>query len=525
MRQEDRDALKDWAKYIENIANATPVDPSMSAADIEKHRIYLEAHPLEWIVFFFPKYAKYPFAEFQKKAIDRILTNPEWYEVLSWSRELAKSTIIFFCVMFLTLTGKKKNVLLISNTLDNARRLLAPYKGNLEGNQRIKAYYGEQQTIGDWTQDEFITKKGAAFRAIGAGQSPRGSRNEEIRPDVIIPDDFDTDEECENPDTIDKKWDWFEKSVYPTRSISEPLLVLWAGNIIAENCCIVRAGKMADHHDVINIRMVNIKKPDPVEDFANGTSVWPDKNTEAHINRVLSKISTKAVMGEYFNHPITEGKIFPFVKTGKMPPLKKFQFLVIYGDPTQSEQKGTAKNKKGSRKAVWLMGAIGDVLYVFRGFIGKMSNYDFINCFFVLYEWVGGVVPVYLYMENNSLQDPFFKQVFKKHLAKLRKERKKTITVNPDEEKKTDKAVRIEANLEPLNREGRLILNEKEDGDPHMKELKNEFKFFKLSLPYPADGIDCLEGGLRIIEKKVAELIPPDFIPSEDIRANNRHRR
>ena len=37
-----------------------------------------------------------------------------------------------------------------------------------------------------------------------------------------------------------------------------------------------------------------------------------------------------------------------------------------------------------------------------------------------------------------------------------------------DEEKKTDKATRIEANLEPLNREGNLILNEAERDNPHM---------------------------------------------------------
>ena len=37
----------------------------MSQADIEKHRLYLEAHPIEWIKFFFPGYAKYEFADFQ----------------------------------------------------------------------------------------------------------------------------------------------------------------------------------------------------------------------------------------------------------------------------------------------------------------------------------------------------------------------------------------------------------------------------------------------------------------------------
>lgn len=100
-----------------------------------------------------------------------------------------------FIVMFLTLTGRKKNVILTSNSKDNAMRLLAPYRANLEANGRIIAYYGKQEMPGSWTEDEFVTKGKVSFRALGAGQSPRGSRNEAIRPDLLLVDDFDTDED------------------------------------------------------------------------------------------------------------------------------------------------------------------------------------------------------------------------------------------------------------------------------------------------------------------------------------------
>ena len=87
---------------------------------------------------------------------------------------------------------------------------------------------------------------------------------------------------------------------------------------------------MADHHDVVNIR------------DEQGKSTWPEKNTEEMIDAVLSKISTRTQQGEYFNNPITEGKIFPSVKWGKVPPLARFPFLMIYADPTTSEAKGIA---------------------------------------------------------------------------------------------------------------------------------------------------------------------------------------
>ena len=289
MKQTDRLALLDWEKYKEDIARATPVDRNMTAAEREKHREYLEKHPIEWIKFFFPNYAKYEFADFQKKAIRRIIAHDEWFEVLSWSRELAKSTVTMFIVMNLTLTGRKKNVILTSNSKDNAVRLLDPYRANLEANGRIMAYYGKQELPGSWTEDEFTTKGKVSFRALGAGQSPRGSRNEAIRPDVLLVDDFDTDEDTKNPDIIQKRWDWWENALYPTRSISEPTLVIFCGNIIAKDCCVVRAGEMADSWDIVNIR------------DKNGFSTWPEKNSEEDIDRTLSKISKKAAQGEYFN--------------------------------------------------------------------------------------------------------------------------------------------------------------------------------------------------------------------------------
>ena len=414
-----------------------------------------------------------------------------------------------FIVLFLVLTGRKRNIILSSNSKENAIRLLAPYRAMLEANGRIIAYYGKQVTLGTWTESEFITKGGVAFRALGAGQSPRGSRNEAIRPDMLLVDDFDTDEDCKNPDTIQKRWEWWENALYPTRSISEPTVVIFCGNIIAKDCCVVRAGEMADHWDIVNIR------------DKNGLSTWPEKNSEEDIDRVLSKISRKAAQGEYFNNPISEGEVFESISYGKIPPLKKFRFLVIYGDPAPGESKG----KKGkSFKTVSLLGKLEGRLYVIKTFLAQALNADFIGWYASLLEYVGGKSTVYCYMENNKLQDPFFQQVFRPLVAKVRKERGISLFIRPDEEKKTDKATRIEANLEPLNREGNMILNEAERDNPHMKELEEQFKLFTLSMRYPADGPDAVEGGNRIIDEIMRRADAPATKSRAEVSRRNRRR-
>lgn len=410
--------------------------------------------------------------------------------------------------MYLALTKRKRFFVLASATIDSAKRLLAPYKINFESNPRIRQFYGSQITLGQWTDSEFTAKCGAKFIALGAGSAPRGARNEEIRPDVIYLDDYDTDEDCRNPETLKKKWDWFEASLYPTRSISQPTLILWCGNIIAKDCCIKRAGAKAKHWDIVNIR------------DKNGNSTWPAKNTEQQIDIVLSNISTKSAQAEYFNNPVSEGSIFKYLPFGKVPSLRKFKFLILYGDPAYSD----SRKKASSTKALWLVGKYKGVYYIIKGFLARELNATFISWYFDIIEYVAGRSNVYCYMENNKLQDPFFTQVFKPLLRQECNKRNKQLFIKGDERKKTDKATRIEANLEPIDRNAAWIFNEQERDNPHMQELINQFQLFEMHLPYNADGPDCIEGAISILENKVVEMEPTVTISYDELNDNNPYR-
>ena len=508
MTIDDRKALQRWAEHHKALAADVPVDDSLSKRDIEKKRAELEKSPVEWIRYFFPNYAKYPFAPFHIRAINRIIAHPEWYEVLSWSRELAKSTVAMFICMYLALTKRKKFFVLASATETSAIRLLAPYKINFESNPRIRQFYGQQVNIGSWTDRDFTARCGAKFVALGAGSAPRGARNEEVRPDVIYLDDYDTDEDCRNPETLKKKWDWFEGALYPTRSISEPTLVLWCGNIIARDCCIKRAGEKARHWDIVNIR------------DKNGKSTWPQKNTEEQIDTVLANISARNAQAEYFNNPVSEGTIFKNLPFGKVPPLSRFRFLVCYGDPAYSD----SKKKASSTKALWLVGKYKGVYYIIKGFLARELNAVFISWYFDLLDYVAGKTAVYFYMEDNALQDPFFQQVFKPLLRDEVKARHKELFIKPDHRQKIDKAARIEANLEPIDRNGAWVFNEDERANPHMVELIEQFRLFEMHLPYNADGPDCIEGAVNIINQKNGELEPTYTISRRELNSHNPYR-
>lgn len=281
--------------------------------------------------------------------------------------------------------------------------------------------------------------------------------------------------------------------------------MLWCGNIIAKDCCIKRAGEHARHWDIVNIR------------DKNGRSTWPAKNTEEQIDTVLANISSKNAQAEYFNNPVSEGTIFKNLPFGHVPPLSRFPFLVVYGDPAYSD----SRKKASSTKALFLVGRLRGVYYIIKGFLARELNANFISWYFDLVDYVGGKTPVYCYMENNKLQDPFFSQVFRPLLFAENKRRHRDLYIRPDERKKTDKATRIEANLEPIDRNGQWVFNADERDNPHMQELINQFKLFEMHLPYNADGPDCIEGAVTIIAAKTAEMQPTVTISYDEINESN----
>lgn len=488
-----RKVIEDWDDYIRQYLSDVDVDTSETEDAKYKRIQYLEANDEEWFKYYFPKYCTADSADFHKAATKRIMVNGRWYEVRAWSRELSKSTRAMFEFIKLALTGKLKNVILASNSSDNAERLLKPFKLNFEKNLRIINDYGSQETLGSWENTEFTCKCGCAWRAVGAGQSPRGTRSENARVDGILIDDMDTDEECRNPERIKFKWDWIEKALLPTVSISGNWRIVFNGNIIAKDCCITRAIKMADYVSIVNIR------------DKNGKSSWA-KNSEEDIDRFLSKLSQKTIQGEFYNNPVTEGEIFKELTYGKIPPMRCFKRLILYGDPSPSNR----TNKANSRKAVALMGKYQNKYYVLNVRCDNALNADFVNWFYEIKSTVPDYVQVYNYIENNSLQDPFYEQVIKPLFKKAAEEKGLTISIIPDTRAKPDKFSRIEGNLEPLNRAGDLIFNQELKGNPHMSRVEDSFLLLDPKLSAPADGADCVEGGKWILDNKTSNY-------SEDI--------
>ncbi len=516
----DKQALSEWDELLLSIQNSTPVDTSETEEqkiarmkDLEK-----PGNQEAWFKYYFPNFAFSDPAPFHIASSRKVINHAAvvgvptnhpkstaFYQRRAWARGLSKSTRRMFEVLYIVFVRKvRANLLLISKSETNAIRLLAPYRANLEANQRLINDYGKQMRPGKWSEDEFITRGKSSFRAVGAEQNPRGARLDEMRPNFIIFDDVDDDEVCRNPDRLQNRWEWIERAVIPTVDIARPYWICFDNNIIAEDSIAVRAAQYATHVELINIR------------DANGKSTWPQKNSEQDIDAILSSISYESGQSEYFNNPMSQGKAFPSITWGQCPPVSRLPFIQIYADPaTSNKDKPTLKSKANtSSKAVYAMGSPdGKKLYIYYGFMGAVNNTTFIDWLYATYLWAQQqkAKMVFIDMENNTLQDPFYQQVFLPLITDRKKAHGITLPIAPDARVKPEKWFRIEGNLEPLNRNGNMIFNEKQADNPHLKALEAQFKSAKAT-SRALDGPDCIEGGWHKIKERIRATDPAGLV-------------
>jgi hypothetical protein len=236
-------------------------------------RKLLEADVEAWFQYYFPHYCTAPAANFHREATQRVVSEQNWYEVRRWSRYLGVTTRTKMEVLYVLLTGKKKSVLIASSTQKSAEKILSAYMHELEHNQRLIEDYGHQIA-------------NVILTAIGVDVSLCGVP---VRPDVVLFIEIDTEINSTELVTIERRWHWALR----TSAVYDHLcLVIWCGHAFGEDSCIKRAQKNADIVSIVNI----------VDQ--NGISTWPEKNSDAHIAKLMGVLPFYICQREYFNNPL-----------------------------------------------------------------------------------------------------------------------------------------------------------------------------------------------------------------------------
>ena len=129
-------------------------------------------------------------------------------------RGAGKSTIAEEAIIIQALYRKFHNGIILGETYERAVERLRKIKHEFESNEFIAELFGSM--VGPtWAEGKIVLSNGVIIQAFGRGQSLRGSKHLDYRPDRAFGDDIEDDESVRTPEAIDKTLSWFVGVVLP----------------------------------------------------------------------------------------------------------------------------------------------------------------------------------------------------------------------------------------------------------------------------------------------------------------------
>jgi predicted phage terminase large subunit-like protein len=125
----------------------------------------------------------------------------------------AKSTLASIHFVLWSLCAKRRKfIVLVSNTEPQAEMFLDDVRHELEHNGPLRETFGNKVGA-TWRRNVLTTPEGERVVAKGAGSALRGLRSRTSRPDLIICDDIENEENTATSERRSQVWRWFSRAL------------------------------------------------------------------------------------------------------------------------------------------------------------------------------------------------------------------------------------------------------------------------------------------------------------------------
>lgn len=204
--------------------------------------------------------------------------------------------------------GRPPFVVICQDSFTGARDQVLNVRDELETNEAIRRDYGDLVTgSGRWTQADFETNEGARVKGVGALGPVRGLMRRGRRPNLILIDDLENDQDVMNPELRNKLHRWLVGALIPT-GIEGERITIAVGTILHDDAVLSRLldGKRDDSEEWLKrrfaARMDERGHPDP-----EGTRIlWPEYWTLQKLEKARRRIGPQAFAREFQNEPLAD---------------------------------------------------------------------------------------------------------------------------------------------------------------------------------------------------------------------------
>ncbi len=130
-------------------------------------------------------------------------------------RDSAKSTWLSLAYpLYCAVTGRQRYIVLVADTMEQARRYLDGIKRELEQNAALRSDHpGSRRRGPAWKVNRILLANGVEIEALGTGQNIRGRKNVQMRPTLVVVDDPQDRRKVASATQRQADWSWFTQDL------------------------------------------------------------------------------------------------------------------------------------------------------------------------------------------------------------------------------------------------------------------------------------------------------------------------
>lgn len=190
----------------------------------------------------------------------------------------AKSTTLTFKgTMHAIVYGYKHYPIIISDSSEQAEGFLDNIRVEFEENEFLKEDFGDL-TGKVWRSNVLITSTNIKVEAIGSGKKIRGRKHRNWRPDLIVLDDIENDENVRTPEQRSKLENWFLKAV--SKAGDDYTDIVYIGTLLHYDSLLAKTLKNPGYKAIKYKAVISFSKADDL--WEKWEDIYTDLSNDNH---------------------------------------------------------------------------------------------------------------------------------------------------------------------------------------------------------------------------------------------------
>lgn len=269
-------------------------------------------------------------------------------------RGAAKSTIAEEYIAIGACYRRFRNFIIVGESFTRAAERLAAIAHELDFNEHLRDLFGDLHGP-VWNEDKIVLSNAVVIQAFGRGQSLRGTKHDDVRPDACLIDDVEDEESVSSPEQRDKTQRWLMRTLLPALAPGAKVRML--ANLLDPDCLAMRLRKTG-------VWLVREYPWEHIGPQGERLPTWPSRFPLSVIDTTRAEYEQAGMLNEYQQEYMVQAtdpstRVFTNELIKVVPTVRRWEPTYAFYDPARTVKVSSAHTGKvvfswvGNKLFVW----------------------------------------------------------------------------------------------------------------------------------------------------------------------------